>query len=116
MARYIAKNIVASEVADKCEIQLAYAIGVAAPVSVNVNMYGTNKYPIGLICKAVYSLFDMTPKGIADTLELRRGDIAYQNTSVYGHFGEFSPETYPWERIDKADGIRRYCEENYRTN
>lgn len=114
MARYIAKNIVASQVADKCEIQLAYAIGVPQPVSVHVNMYGTNKYPVGLICKAIYALFDMTPKGITDTLELRSGKIQYQNTSVFGHFGEFSDEKLPWERTDRAEAVRRYCEENYR--
>lgn len=113
MARYIAKNIVASGVADKCEIQIAYAIGVAKPVSVNINMYGTNKYPVGLICKAVYSLFDMTPKGISDTLELRSGKVLYKDTPIYGHFGEFSPETYPWEKTDKSEEIRRFCEENF---
>lgn len=113
MARYIAKNIVESEVADKCEIQLAYAIGVAKPVSVNINMYGTNKYPIGLICRAVYALFDMTPKGIAETLELRSGNIRFQDTSIYGHFGEFAPNQFPWERTDKADAIARFCEENF---
>ena len=113
MARYIAKNIVASGVADKCEIQLAYAIGVAKPVSININMFGTNKYPVGLICRAVYALFDMTPKGISDTLELRSGDVDYTLTSVYGHFGEFAPTLYPWERTDKAQDITDFCENNY---
>lgn len=113
MARYIAKNIVASGVASKCEIQLAYAIGVAHPVSVNINMFGTSKYPTGLVSKAVYNIFDMTPKGIADTLQLRNGKIRYQDASVFGHFGEFAPETFPWESTDKADDIAAYCRENY---
>lgn len=113
MARYIAKNIVASGVADRCEVQLAYAIGVVKPVSVNLNMYGTNTYPIGLISKAVYSLFDMTPKGITDMLELRSGKIDYAELSKYGHFGEFGNQEKPWENVDKAEALKEFCLKNY---
>lgn len=113
-ARYVAKNVVASGVADKCEVQLGYAIGVAKPVSVNVNCFGTNKYPVGLICRAVYSLFDMTPQGITKDLHLRDGKTEYQNTAIYGHFGEMTPEfKWAWEETDKADQIADFCQSNY---
>lgn len=113
MARYIAKNLVASGVCDKCEIQLAYAIGVAKPVSVNINMFKTNKYPVALICRAVFSLFDMTPKGITKALHMRDGETAFEDTAVYGHFGEFAPKTWSWERTDKADAIAEFCAKNF---
>lgn len=113
MARYIAKNIVAAKLADKCEVQLAYAIGVAAPVSVNINMFGTQKFPVGLICKAVYNTFDMTPAGITREFSMRDGIINYQDLSVYGHFGCYGEVTRPWEETDKADILSRYCFENY---
>lgn len=111
MARYIAKNIVSAGIADRCEIQIAYAIGVRKPVSVNLNMFGTNNYPIGLVSKAVYEVFDMTPEGIQETLGLRDG-IDYAQLSITGHFGEFG-ESLPWEKTDKAQEILEYCEENF---
>lgn len=111
MARYIAKNIVASGIAERCEIQIAYAIGVVKPVSVNLNMFGTNKYPVGLISKAVFNTFDMTPNGIQETLGLRTG-LNFEKLSVTGHFGEFGEEL-PWERTDKTDELVKFCEENY---
>lgn len=111
MARYIAKNIVAAGIADRCEIQIAYAIGVVKPVSVNLNMFGTNKYPVGLVSKAVFNTFDMTPNGIQKTLGLRTG-LEFANLSVTGHFGEFGDEL-PWEKTDKAQELALFCEENY---
>lgn len=113
MARYIAKNVVASGVADKCEIQIAYAIGVAKPVSVNVNMFGTNKYPVGIILKAIRTIFDMTPAGITKELQLRSGDIDYRQASVFGHFGEFAKVKWPWESTKYAKDIEEYCKNNY---
>lgn len=111
MARYIAKNIVASGIAERCEIQIAYAIGVVKPVSVNLNMFGTNKYPVGLISKAVFNTFDMTPNGIQKTLGLRSG-LDFAKLSRTGHFGEFG-DNLPWERTDKTEELLRFCEENY---
>ena len=87
MARYIAKNIVKSGVADKVEVQLAYAIGVAKPVSVNIKAFGTNKYPVSLIARAVYENFDMTPKGIIENLELASSNIKYSDLAAFGHMG-----------------------------
>lgn len=114
LARYIAKNIVASGVANKCEVQLGYAIGVAKPVSVNINLFNTNNYPVGLVCRAVYSLFDMTPAGITKEFSLRSGEIEYGDTAIYGHFGEQNPNVlWPWEETDKAQAIYDYCKEHY---
>lgn len=104
MARYIAKNIVAAGFADKCDVQLAYAIGVSKPVSVMVNTYGTGKLPDEEITDAVKAVFDMTPKGIIEHLKLRRP--IYRKTAVYGHFGRDDPE-FTWERTDKVDELRR---------
>ena len=104
MARYIAKNIVAAGLADKCDVQIAYAIGVSKPVSVMVNTYGTGKLPDEDITKAVEAVFDMTPKGIIEHLKLRRP--IYRKTAVYGHFGRDDPE-FTWERTDKVDELRR---------
>lgn len=112
MARYIAKNIVAAGLAEKCEVQLAYAIGLAKPVSVNLTMFGTNTYPVGLIAKAVYEAFDMTPKGIQESLGLRTGEVQYEKLSTYGHFGEQGFDL-PWEKTDKADQLEEYCKENF---
>lgn len=113
LARYISKNVVEAGIAEKCEVQIAYAIGVAKPVSVNLNMFGTNKYPIGLISKAVYNVFDMTPNGIQKALGLREG-INYAKLSVTGHFGEQGDEL-PWEQTDKAQDLYQFCEDNYYT-
>ena len=104
MARYIAKNIVAAGLADKCDVQIAYAIGVSKPVSVMVNTYGTGKLPDEEITEAVKAVFDMTPKGIMEHLKLRRP--IYRKTAVYGHFGRDDPE-FTWERTDKVDELRR---------
>jgi S-adenosylmethionine synthetase len=104
MARYIAKNIVAAGLADKCDVQIAYAIGVSKPVSVMVNTYGTGKLPDEDITEAVKAVFDMTPRGIIEHLKLRRP--IYRKTAVYGHFGRDDPE-FTWERTDKVDELRR---------
>jgi S-adenosylmethionine synthetase len=104
MARYIAKNIVAAGFADKCEVQIAYAIGVSKPVSVMVNTQGTGKLSDDEITEAVKAVFDMTPKGIIEHLKLRRP--IYRKTAVYGHFGRDDPE-FTWERTDKVDELRR---------
>ena len=104
MARYIAKNIVAAGFADKCDVQIAYAIGVSKPVSVMVYTYGTGKLPDEEITEAVKAVFDMTPKGIIEHLKLRRP--IYRKTAVYGHFGRDDPE-FTWERTDKVDELRR---------
>jgi len=104
MARYIAKNIVAAGLAEKCDVQIAYAIGVSKPVSVMVNTYGTGKVPDEKITEAVKKVFDMTPKGIIEHLKLRRP--IYRKTAVYGHFGRDDPE-FTWERTDKVDELRR---------
>ena len=104
MARYIAKNIVAAKLADKCEVQLAYAIGVPEPVSILVNAKGTEKVPIEVIDKLVRRHFPMTPRGIIDHLKLRRP--IYKQTAAYGHFGRSEPE-FTWEKTDKARILRR---------
>jgi S-adenosylmethionine synthetase len=105
MARYIAKNIVAAGLADKCDVQLAYAIGVSEPVSVMVNTYGTGIVPDEKITEAVKKVFDMTPKGIIEELKLRRP--IYRKTAAYGHFGRDDPD-FTWERTDKVDELRKY--------
>jgi len=103
MARYIAKNIVASGLADETEVQLAYAIGVAEPVSVYVNTFETGKVADEKIGEIVRAHFQMTPKEIIDTLQLRRP--IFKKTAAYGHFGRTEPE-FTWERTDKADALR----------
>lgn len=100
MARYIAKNIVASGIADACEIQLAYAIGVSDPVSVNINTFNTEKVGQSLIYDTVIKHFDLTPKGIIDTLNLNQP--IYRKTTQYGHFGK-SNEDFSWEKLDKIE-------------
>lgn len=105
MARYIAKNIVAAGLADKCEVQIAYAIGVAHPVSVCVDTFGTEKTSVDNIQKAISENFDMTPKGIIEYLDLRRP--IYAKTTNYGHFGK-TDAGLPWENIDKADTLKKY--------
>lgn len=103
MARYVAKNIVAAGLADRCLVQLAYAIGVAEPVSVHVNAYGTEKAPIHKIEAAVKQAFRLTPRGIIETLNLLRP--IYTKTAAYGHFGRSEPE-FTWEKIDQIDAIK----------
>lgn len=104
MARYIAKNIVAAHLADKCEVQLAYAIGVPEPVSVMVDTLGTGKVPDELLCTMVHKHFELTPAGILKALDLRRP--IYKQTAAYGHFGRSEPD-FTWERIDRADVLSR---------
>ncbi|HEY4740783.1 MAG TPA: methionine adenosyltransferase [Candidatus Acidoferrales bacterium] len=103
MARYVAKNLVAAGVARKVEVQLAYAIGVAEPVSVMVDTFGTGVIPDSQITEIVRANFSLTPKGIIEALDLRRP--IYLQTAAYGHFGRNEPG-FTWERTDKADKIR----------
>jgi S-adenosylmethionine synthetase len=102
-ARYVAKNVVAAGLADKCEIQLAYAIGIAKPVSVLVETFGTAKVDESLISQLVLKHFDLRPAAIIRSLDLRRP--IYRQTAAYGHFGR-TDVSLPWERIDKADLLR----------
>ncbi|MEX0830518.1 MAG: methionine adenosyltransferase [Nitrospirales bacterium] len=104
MARYIAKNIIAAQLAEKCEVQLAYAIGVAEPVSVLVDPKGTEKTNVDRIEKLVRKHFPLTPKRIIDHLKLRRP--IYKQTAAYGHFGRNEPG-FTWEKTDKAALLRR---------
>jgi len=104
MARYIAKNLVAAGLARKVEVQLAYAIGVADPVSVMVDTFGTGTLPNSQITELIRGFFKLTPKGIMETLDLRRP--IYRATAAYGHFGRTGPG-FTWERTDKADAIRK---------
>ncbi len=103
MARYIAKNIVASGIADRCEVQLAYAIGVAEPVSIMVDTFRTGKIPLARIRELIRECFDLTPRGIIETLDLLRP--IYKKTAAYGHFGRLDPD-FTWEKTDKADMLR----------
>lgn len=102
-ARYVAKNVVAAGLADKCEIQLAYAIGVAQPVSVLVETFGTAKIDEALIEQYIAKHFDLRPAGIIRTLDLRRP--IYRQTAAYGHFGRTDVDL-PWERLDKVEALR----------
>ncbi len=102
MARYVAKNIVASGAAEKCEIQIAYAIGVARPVSVLVDTFGTGTVSDGELAALVVQLFDLRPAAIIEKLQLRRP--IYEKTAAYGHFGREEPE-FLWERTDMAQTI-----------
>ncbi len=103
MARYVAKNLVASGLADKCEVQLAYAIGVAEPVSVMINTFGTGKIPSNEIARIAREEFDMRPAAIIETLDLLRP--IYQKTAAYGHFGRELPE-FTWELTDRVESLR----------
>jgi S-adenosylmethionine synthetase len=106
MARYVAKNIVAAELAQRCEVQLAYVIGVAQPVSVLVDTFGTGVIPEAKLAKLVQDNFDLRPKGIIQTLELKRP--IYRATASYGHFGR-TPEDgqFSWEKTDRAEDLKR---------
>ena len=103
MARYVAKNVVAAGLADKCLVQLAYAIGVAEPVSVYIETSGTGTIPDEKISELVRAHFKLTPKGIIESLDLRRP--IYKKTAAFGHFGRTEPE-FTWERTDKAAALR----------
>ena len=104
MARYVAKNCVAGGLADRVQVQLAYAIGVADPVSVLIDTFGTAQLEEDRISELVKEHFELTPKGIIDTLDLRRP--IYRQTAAFGHFGRTEPE-FTWERTDKAEPLRR---------
>ncbi len=104
-ARYVAKNIVAAGIARKCEIQLAYAIGVAKPVSVMVDTFGTSSYTDEQISKAVSAVFDLRPSAIIDSLDLRRP--IYKQTSAYGHMGR-TDVCLPWEKTDKIEILKKH--------
>tara|TARA_Y100000310_G_scaffold343970_1_gene454281 strand:+ start:3336 stop:4541 length:1206 start_codon:yes stop_codon:yes gene_type:complete len=99
-ARYVAKNVVAAGIADRCEVQLSYAIGVTEPTSVNVDCFDTNKLPQEKIIELINKHFDLRPKAIIDTLDLRRP--IYRKTAAYGHFGREDPD-FTWETTDKAE-------------
>ena len=103
MARYIAKNIVAAELADKCQVQLAYAIGVAEPVSIRIDTFGTCTAPEEDIVEAVRKVFNLTPGGIIKELDLRKP--IYTSTSAYGHFGNTIRDGRTWERADKVPAL-----------
>jgi S-adenosylmethionine synthetase len=113
-ARWVAKNIVAAKLARRCEVQVAYAIGVAEPVSVYVQTFGTGAVPDRAIEAAVSEVFDLTPRGITKALDLRKP--IYQATAAYGHFGR-TPEThgrgasarttFTWERTDRVAALRK---------
>jgi len=102
-ARYVAKNVVAAELAERCEVQLSYAIGVAEPTSVNVETFGTGKVSDEQLTTLVRQHFDLTPYGISEMLDLVRP--VYRATASYGHFGREEPE-FTWERTDKAEALR----------
>jgi S-adenosylmethionine synthetase len=102
MARHVAKNIVAAGLADRCEVQLAYAIGVSEPVSVHVDTEGTGKIPDEQICKLVRDVFPLNPSGIIEYLDLRRP--IYTATAAGGHFGR---SEFPWEKTNKAEELAR---------
>jgi len=111
-ARWVAKNIVAAKLARRCEVQVAYAIGVAKPVSINIDTFGTNTVPETAIMKAVQKVFDLTPKGIIEALDLRKP--IYSPTSSYGHFGRASRKNpagkgtlFTWERLDRVADLKK---------
>ena len=105
VARYIAKNIVAAGLADKCEVQLSYAIGVAAPMSVGVETFGTGKVSNNRIIEIIRENFELQPTGIIEMLNLRQP--IYKKTAAYGHFGRGNCG-FPWEKTDKAEIIKKY--------
>ena len=104
-ARYVAKNIVAAGLADKCEIQLSYAIGVAQPTSINVDTFGTGKLSSDKLVEIIRENFDLRPAGIIKMLDLRRP--IYKQTAAYGHFGRNDLDL-PWEKLDKVDTLKKY--------
>ena len=103
--RYVAKNIVAAGLADRCEIQVSYAIGVAEPTSISINTFGTGRLPDAEIVKLVREHFDLRPRGLIEMLDLKRP--IYRATAAYGHFGRELPE-FTWEKTDKADVLKKY--------
>ncbi|MFC0015072.1 MULTISPECIES: methionine adenosyltransferase [Allobacillus] len=108
-ARYVAKNIVAAGLAETCEVQLAYAIGVAQPVSINVDTFGTGAVSEERMAEVIPEVFDLRPAGITKMLDLKRP--IYKKTAAFGHFGR-SDEDFTWERTDKVDELKRFFENN----
>ena len=106
-ARWVAKNIVAADLADKCEVQLSYAIGVVEPTSVKVETFGTGKVNEIKLAEAVQNIFDLTPRGIERDLELRSGNFNYQDLAAFGHIGRTDLDL-PWERVNKAEELKKY--------
>ena len=104
-ARWVAKNIVAAGLASRCEIELAYAIGVARPTSVHVDTFGTGKLPETRLVEIIRENFDLRPAGIIKMLDLRRP--IYRPTAAYGHFGR-TDVLFPWEKTDKAELLKKY--------
>ena len=105
-ARWVAKNVVAADFADKCEIQLSYAIGVAKPVSIKVDTFGTAKVDEDKISEAIAKVFDLSPRGIEKALELREGKFKYQDLAAFGHIGRTDIDT-PWERLNKIEELKK---------
>lgn len=105
-ARWIAKNIVSAGIADKCEVQLSYAIGVAEPTSIKVDTFGKSKVSEEKIAEAVAQIFDLTPRGIEKSLELREGKFRYQDLAAFGHIGRTDIDL-PWERVNKAEELKK---------
>ncbi|MFT4304679.1 MAG: methionine adenosyltransferase domain-containing protein, partial [Candidatus Woesearchaeota archaeon] len=106
-ARYIAKNLVASGLAKKCEVQLSYAIGIAEPISIYVNTFGTGKFDDNKFEEIVRKVFPLKPAEIISHLKLKRP--IYKKTSAYGHFGR-DEDTFTWEKLDKVDELKKYIE------
>ena len=104
-ARYVAKNLVAAGFAEKLQIQLSYAIGVAEPTSICIDTFGTSKYTESELIKVVRENFDLTPKGIINTLNLKRP--IYKQTAAYGHFGR-TDICLPWEQLDNVETLKKY--------
>ena len=104
MARYIAKNLVASGIAERCEVQIAYAIGIPEPVSILADTFGTGKIPQEKIIKLIRGHFNMTPAEIIKTLDLRRP--IYRKTAAYGHFGR-NDSDFTWEKTDLASTLKK---------
>ena len=103
-ARYVAKNIVAADLAKRCEIQLSYAIGIAEPTSIMVETFGTEKVALQVIIDAIRQNFDLRPYGLIEMLDLLQP--IYQKTAAYGHFGR---EAFPWEKTDKVAVLQEFC-------
>ena len=106
-ARWVAKNIVSAGIATKCEVQLSYAIGVVEPTSIKIDTFGTSKYDETKIAEIVTKVFDLTPRGIEKSLELRTPKFKYQDLAAFGHIGRTDIDL-PWERIDKVDEIKKF--------